>query len=225
MIEPYYDDGLVRIYNADCREILPRLRAEDFAVMVTDPPYGMAYKSNGGGTTKKDAVGWWFGEEIDGDEDTRLRDEILTWWGEDRPALVFGTWKVQRPANVRAQLIYDKGGATGMGDLTIPWKPSHEEIYVIGKGFVGSRDCGSVLQGRVQAMAKNGREHPTEKDPRTIRLLLEKCPLGPVLDPCMGVGTTLRAAKDLHRPAVGIEINERYCEAAVRRLGQEVLAA
>jgi DNA modification methylase len=224
-MKPYYQDDFVTIYHGDCREILPQLDSLHFAALITDPPYGMAYKSNGGGTTKKDAVGWWFGEAVHGDEDTRLRDEILEWWGNAGPAFVFGTWKVERPASTRAVLIYDKGGATGMGDLSIPFKPSHEEIYVIGGPFAGTRDCGSVLQGRVQAMAKNGREHPTEKDPRTIRQLIAKTLPGAILDPCMGVGTTLRAAKDLGRPAVGIEIEERYCEAAARRCAQDVLGA
>jgi DNA modification methylase len=214
--EPFYQDDQAVIFNADCREILPLLNPLDYATLVTDPPYGMAYESNWPGTLPR---------SIDGDHDTELRDSVLAWWGSGRAALVFGTWKVDRPPSVVAQLIYDKGGATGMGDLSIPWKPSHEEIYVLGRGWIGTRDCGSVLQGRVQAMAANGREHPHEKDPRTLRQLIEKCPPGVILDPFMGVGTTLRGAKDAGRRAVGIEINSRYCEAAVRRLGQEVLAA
>ena len=111
-----------------------------------------------------------------------------------------------------------------MGDLSLPWKPSHEEIYVLGGPWDGRRDCGSVLQGRVQAMAKCGRRHPHEKDVATLRLLIDKCVAGVVLDPFMGSGTTLRAAKDLGRKAIGIEIEERYCEIAAKRLAQEVLA-
>lgn len=212
-MRPYYDDGQVTIYHGDCREILPTLEPCDFAGLVMDPPYGIDYRSN------------WYGalpRSIAGDGDTILRDSILEWWGNG-PAFVFGTWKIAKPAGTRAQLIYDKGGATGMGDLSIPFKPSHEEIYVLGYGFVGNRDCGSVLQGRVQAMAANGREHPHEKDHRPIRQLVSKLPLGVVLDPCMGVGSTLRAAKDLNRRAIGIELEERYCEAAARKLGQSVM--
>lgn len=212
--EPYYDDGMVRIFHADCVVLLPLLDPSHFSVMVTDPPYGMAYQSNWFGTLQRN---------VEGDEDTHLRDAAVAWWG-DRPALVFGTWRQPRPACTRAVLIYDKGGATGMGDLSIPWKPSHEEIYVLGREWAGSRDCGSVVQGRVQAMAKNGRVHPTQKDDRTIEGLLSKCIPGPVLDPFMGSGSTLVAAKRLGRRAVGIELDERYCEVAARRLAQGSLA-
>lgn len=217
-MKPYYEDDLITIHHGDCREILSGVDRASLAALVTDPPYGIGYKSNGGGTTKDNAVGWWFGDAIEGDETTSPRDQILEWWG-DGPALVFGSWKAERPRGTRAVLIYDKGGATGMGDLSIPWKPSHEEIYVIGHGFDGSRDCGSVLQGRVQAMAKNGRLHPTEKDVRTMADLIRKCPPGVILDPFMGSGSTLVAAKQLGRPAIGIEVSERYCAIAAERCG------
>lgn len=220
-VDPFYADDLVTIIQGDCRQILRSIDPESFAALVTDPPYGIGYKSNGGGTTKDNAVGWWFGDAIEGDENTAPRDQVLAWWG-DRPALVFGSWKAPRPAGTRAVLIYDKGGATGMGDLSIPWKPSHEEIYVIGRGFVGSRDSGSVLQGRVQAMAKNGRLHPTEKDVRTLAALIAKCPPGAILDPFMGSGSTLVAAKSLGRHVLGIEAVGRYCEIAAERVGGPV---
>lgn len=209
-MKPYYDHAGITIYHGDCREILPHVTAD---VLVTDPPYGIGYKSG------------WFGvlpREIAGDANASLRDWVLAWWG-DRPALVFGTWRVAKPQNTRAVLIYDKGGALGMGDLSIPWKPSHEEIYVLGHGFVGSRDSGSVLQGRTQATAYAGRTHPHEKDYRTLQALLLKCPDGIALDPFAGSGATLVAAKNVGRRAIGIEIEERYCEIAAKRLSQEVL--
>jgi len=222
-VKPYYDHAGITIYNADFRDILPSLNPLDFSALVVDPPYGIGYKSNGGGTQKADHTAWWFGKKIEGDKDTRYRDEILTWWG-DGPAFVFGSWKVQRPVATRTVLIYDKGGASGMGDLSIPFKPSHEEIYVLGKGFVGNRDCGSVLQGRIQCTASRGRLHTTEKDWRTMRVLLGKVLLGAVIDPCIGVGPVLVAAKETHRKAIGIEIEERYCEIAAKRLAQEMLS-
>ena len=76
----------------------------------------------------------------------------------------------------------------------------------------------------VQSMARNGRVHPHEKPVELMRALLAKCPPGIILDPFMGSGTTLRAAADLGRKAIGIEIEERYCEIAAKRLAQGVLA-
>lgn len=115
-------------------------------------------------------------------------------------------------------LIWDKGGALGMGDLSIPWKPDHEEIYVLGKGFVGTRDSGSVLRHPpVQSMAKNGRVHPTEKPVSLMVDLCRKVP-GTVLDPFMGSGTTGVACVKLGRKFIGIEIDEGYFDIAVERI-------
>ena len=106
----------------------------------------------------------------------------------------------------------------------LPWGPSHEEIYVIGKGFMGHRD-GSVL--RVQAYSSGDADrpdHPTPKPPALMVKLLEKCPPEWVIcDPFMGSGATLVAAKQLGRRCIGIEISDEYCEMARWRCGQEVL--
>jgi DNA modification methylase len=139
-------------------------------------------------------------------------------WGE-RPAIVFGRWSVNRPNSVRQVLIWDKGEWPGMGDLSLPWGPSHEEIYILGKGWNGRR-MGTVL--RRDRIGGNG-DHPTEKPVSVLMKLLERCPGGTVVDPFMGVGTTLQAAKNLQKTAIGIEIEERYCEIAAKRLSQKVL--
>jgi len=134
---------------------------------------------------------------------------------------VFGTWKAPKPQGTRATLTWEKGDHTGMGDLALPWKPNTEEIYVLGTGFIGPRTT-SVL--RINAASPNFgiRHHPTEKPVELMTTLLQKCPLGVVVDPFMGSGSTLRAAKDLGCRSIGIEFEERYCEIAAKRLAQEV---
>jgi DNA modification methylase len=114
---------------------------------------------------------------------------------------------------------------TGCGDVDrrLPWKPDHEEIYVLGDPalFVGRRDCGSVIYcPPVQSMAKNGRQHPNEKPVALLCRLLEKLPAGTVIDPFMGSGSTLVAASRLGRPSIGIESDPVYFERACKRIEQ-----
>src|SRR5205085_153167 len=99
---------------------------------------------------------------IEGDRDTTARDTALTMWG-DKPALIFGTWRIPRPAATRQVLIWDTKGALGMGAMDLPWKPGHQEIYVLGKGFVGHRGNDVLRCAPVQSLGYNGRSHPHEK--------------------------------------------------------------
>lgn len=205
-MKPYYQDDLITLYNADCREVEEWLTAD---VLVTDPPYGMAYKSG------------WQDREIAGDKDTGVRDAALELWG-DKPALVFGRWDCPHPVKARMCLTWDKGDWPGMGDLQLPWGPSTEEIYVLGIGFVGEKRAGSILHG--DRMTGNT-SHPNQKPVGLMRRLLSNCPQGVVADPFAGSGSTLRAAKDAGRQAIGVELDEAYCEVIVKRLAQESLFA
>ena len=215
-MKPYFErDGIV-IYHGDCREVLPMVEAD---VIVTDPPYGVAHFSNRSAHMYGEMAQ--YRNRIDGDETTEARDWVLAWAG-DRPCIVFGTWKMPRPAGTRAVLIWDKGEACGMGDTSLPWKPSHEEIYIIGSGFLGHRG-GGVLRAYVPPRVAMGRLHPTEKPVSLLSQLIQKCPAGTIVDPFMGSGSTLVAAHSLGRRAIGIELEERYCEIATRRLQQAVL--
>jgi DNA modification methylase len=210
-VTPYYSDDLVTIYHGDCREWMP-----DADVLVTDPPYGIDYASNRGGKFLRSTV--------ENDRTTAARDEVLDRWSG--PALVFGSWKHPRPPRTRHVLVWEKGDHVGMGDLSLPWRPNVEEIYVLGSGFVGYRGT-SVLRHLAPSpnfTLPQFRHHPTEK-PYTLMVdLIAKCdPVWTVLDPFMGSGTTLVAAKLLDRRAIGIEIEERYCEIAAKRCSQDVL--
>ncbi len=211
---PYYQDDAVTIYHGDCREWMP-----DADVLVTDPPYGIAYSSG--------QVGRFRDTTIANDDSTEARDEILAQWRG--PAAVFGSWKQSKPIGTCAVLTWDKGEGVGMGDLALPWRPNTEEIYIIGSGWRGHRGSSVLRDTSVVSWTGNGRGprrlHPNEKPIPLLRQIIAKAPDHPVVvDPFMGSGTTLRAAKDLGRKAVGIEIEERYCEIAARRCAQEVLA-
>ena len=121
-------------------------------------------------------------------------------------------------------LVWDTKGALGMGDLSLPWKPSHQEIYVLGSGFAGHRDSDVLSCAPIQSMAVNGRLHPHEKPVALMSELVRKCPPPSwIIDPFAGVGSTLVAAKQLGRAALGVELDEAYCEIAAKRLAQGVL--
>ncbi len=109
-----------------------------------------------------------------------------------------------------------------MGDLALPWGPSTEDIYVIGDGFVGRRR-GQILRDPKRPSGEKAL-HPNEKPIGLMEMLVRACPDGVIVDPFCGSGSTLVAAKNLGRRAIGIELEERYCEIAARRLGQGVLA-
>lgn len=211
-MKPYYADESVTLYCGDCREITEWLSAH---VLVTDPPYGIAYESN----SNRDKRNAKIGRAVTQDDSTVSRDDVLALWG-DKPAIAFGRWDAPRPALVRARLVWDKGNSIGMGDLSMPWGRSDEEIYVLGRGFEGKRS-GSVI--RVQMLMSGDAERPDHPTPKPIGLmerLIEKCPPGIIADPFAGSGSTLIAARNLGRKAIGVEIEERYCEIAARRLQQ-----
>lgn len=204
----------VTLYLGDCREILPTLGRVDG--VCSDPPFGIDYRSG----YRTDAL--WAGDHIRNDADVSARDAALAACG-DVPMIIFGSWKATRPAGTRMVLTWDKGPALGMGALDLPWKPSSEEIYVIGKGFVGARDEGAVIYcPPVQSMAKNGRQHPNEKPVALLERLLRKLPNGLIADPFMGSGSAGVACVRLSRRFVGIEIEPRYFDIACRRIADEL---
>ena len=209
--KPYFEKDGITIYHGDCQKILPLVSAD---VLVTDPPYGISHKSNRPGAPRR-------GKQIENDESTSLRDWCLEFWGE-RPSVVFGTVKASFPKTYRGVLIWDKGGHVGMGDLSFPWKQNWEMIFVSGGGFEGRRGTGVLHFNAIPPWAGEIK-HPHEKPIALMRELVHKCPKGTVVDPFMGSGTTLDACRDDGRKAIGIELEERYCEIAAKRLAQGVL--
>ena len=217
MSDPYYKDDLVTLFHGDCLEVAEWLDAD---VLVTDPPYGVDWKS--GGTT-------WYGKgnqvvkqeitKVAGDADAGIRDLALGAWG-DRPGVVFGSWRVDRPQNVRHRLIWHKMGRNP-GPLNAPWFSADEEIYIIGSGFVGKphQSVYPTTENRALEPSKTG--HPTPKPIGLMETLISKCPPGVIADPFAGSGSTLIAARNLGRPSIGVELEERYCELIAKRLSQQ----
>jgi DNA modification methylase len=206
MPKPYFQNDLVTLYHGDCLEITDWLEAD---VLVTDPPYGMSYDSN--------RVKGRESRSIKNDATVEVRDNALGLWGT-KPALVFGTWRVQRPANTKNLLIWSKGDDPGMGDLSMPWGLSHEEIYVLGSGFTGKRES-SVIKVNKPPVA-NRPDHPTPKPTGLMEKLIAKT-TGTIADPFAGSGATLLAARNLGRKVIGVELEEKYCELIANRLSQE----
>lgn len=212
----YYQDDFVTLYHGDCLSEHDEWRSAD--VLVTDPPYGMAYESNMQ-RNKKIAKQ---GRPVANDKTTDVRDAVLSAWG-DKPSISFGRWDIERPSRTHTRLIWDKGNTVGMGDLSIPWGRSEEEIYIAGKGFTGKRE-GNVLRAQMLMSGDANRpDHPTPKPIGLMELLVGKCPPGTIADPFAGSGATLVAAKNLRRQAVGVELEERYCEIIAKRCAQDVL--
>lgn len=229
---PYYTspDGGIVLYHGDCRDILPTLPKDSADVLVTDPPYGMKWQSNRRTATAQFAMLEGDGGEIDVPALLALALKLLR---RGRHAYIFGKFDVSG-LNLASpiELVWDKEGV-GLGDLTSPWGVSHETIIFAtheisaanrekGFGKLAARlRKGSVL--RVPRL-RSGQvsRHPTEKPVLLLRQLIESSSVigETVLDPFAGSGSTLEAALLEGRRAIGIEIDENYCEVATRRLRQ-----
>jgi site-specific DNA-methyltransferase (adenine-specific) len=201
--EPYYDQDGITIYNADCRKVLPWL--EPFDLLLTDPPYGLGDRLTGGN-------GEWqkhFETAPDWDQLTSpnwLVDQCLD---IAKQAIIWGGNYYTLPA-VRCWLAWDKMQEHTSGHFEMAWSNMDKPTR-------------TFRMSRVEAHSK-GKQHPTQKPLALMRWCLSLVPdAETVLDPFMGSGTTLLAAKLEGRKAVGIEINESYCEAAANRLAQGVL--
>jgi site-specific DNA-methyltransferase (adenine-specific) len=210
-VTPYYQDDLVTIYHADCR--LMDLTALGADVLVTDPPYGMAYQHGfrkGGVAMGNDGV------TITGDDEPFDPAQLLAL---GLPTVLFGAnhYADRLPAS-RGWLIWDKrdgDSPTDQSDAELAWT----NVLTVARLF-SARWRGAMRQGREQ---QEGRQHINQKPIALMAWVLRFVPSGTVLDPYAGSGSTLVAAKDAGRRAIGIEIEERYCEIAANRCRQEFL--
>jgi site-specific DNA-methyltransferase (adenine-specific) len=208
---PYYQDDLVTIYHGDCREWMP-----EADVIVTDPPYGIGWSRGINNARRSKAhIG------IVNDEDTSARDAVLaTFRG---PAIVFGSFYAPFPSGVRQVLVWHKPADSGLVGSITGYRRDAEPIFLVGPWPVRTVEWSSVLRttaGQAFTAAETG--HPHTKPVALMEWLVSRT-TGIILDPFMGSGTTLVAAKSLGRKSIGIEIEERYCEIAAQRCSQEVL--
>jgi site-specific DNA-methyltransferase (adenine-specific) len=222
-VTPYYADELVTLYLGDCREVTEWLAAD---VLVTDPPYGRGWKQGDTCTAR----GWVSDRRdgIAGDDDATLRDTALMMWGA-RCAVAFGDPLMPRPPGVKQVLPYlkppDAGGRGAVGGF----RRDFEDVYLIGPWSTGLGGRSSLLRSNARMTGGPGgtafrHGHPHAKPVDVMETLIAACPDGTVADPFAGSGSTLVAARNLGRKAIGIEVHEPYAEAAARRLSQCVLA-
>ena len=144
-------------------------------MLICDPPYGIEYKA----TCRAPSPG-----PFRATRTPALRDLILEQWG-DRPALVFGTWRIPRPTGTHTRLNSWGYEALSGWATCRSLEPSDQEIYVLGHGFSGPRTSNVISCAPVQSMAKNGRLHPHEKPVALLAAddLYGKRPPGVIADP------------------------------------------
>lgn len=215
-MKPYYENKLVTLYHGDALEVLEWLNAD---AMVTDPPYGIKWTPQKGSATKAGKPNTLYKiDPINGDNSLEARNKVLELWG-NKPAIIFGSWKAERPKNTNHRLIWHKAGMPS-GPLNAAFMTNDEEIYVLGKGFKkSSPPLRSVIrtdEHRPSQVRDIG--HPTPKPIDLMEKLVDRCPGEVIADPFAGSGSTLIAAQNLNRKAIGVELEEKFCEIAATRL-------
>ena len=248
---PYYADDAVTIYNADCREIVPLLPLVD--LVITSPPYNVNVSPGGNGSgfytpSRGGRAGTkWAGFRGYGTHDDALPHEIYVAWQQEILTLL---WNRLSPTgaifyNHKPRIVFKKlwtplelnpglplrqivtwhpgpGIATGLTHFC----PSYEWILVFAKEDWRLADYKWSAIGDCWHIAgERNVEHPAPFPlGLATRIVAANRGDGPVLDPFMGSGTTLRAAKNFDVKAIGIEVNEAYCEIAEKRMSQSVMA-
>jgi site-specific DNA-methyltransferase (adenine-specific) len=221
-VKPYYERAGITIYHGDCREILPHVTAD---VVVTDPPYGVEFSgkkakfSDGsvrlrpGGYSIPDTP-----EYIVSVVAPALRQCIERF---GRAVVTPGTRSLWLYPPADDVGCWFSAAGTGIGRWGFTCM---QPILYYGKDPHLPSGASANSIGQVYPNSSNEFDHPCAKPMPLVAWLVRKAssPGETVIDPFMGSGTTLRAAKDLGRKAIGIEIEERYCEIAAKRLAQDV---
>ena len=222
-MKPYWEDKSsgITIYCGDCRTVMPTLSKAE--MMFTDPPYGVEYT---GGTKKQSA--------LKGDETTDLYRDFLPiartvvdgpcymWFAGTQSYDVYSAVH-ESNYDIHSLILWVKNCAQ-MGNVGAHYKQKHEPCLYFKPHGSTLRWCGPNNEVTVWCVSREAQNlwHPTQKPVALAYRALKNHSAESVIDPFMGGGSTLVAAKMLHRRAVGIEINEQYCAATVRRLNQSM---
>jgi len=208
-LKPYFDEDDITIYCGDCREVLPELESVDLVML--DPPYGIGVYKNGtmgGGVLAKqsryDATEW-DNKTINNDDLLKILayGEFSCCWG--------GNYYLISPSS--CWLVWDKEtGLNFFADCELAWTNYPGAVR--------------LKKHHWQGMIRKDNEprfHPTQKPLDVIKWAIQLSPkYGTIIDPMCGSGTTLVAAKELGRKAIGIEIEEKYCEISAERVRKAI---
>lgn len=227
----YYEDELVTIYHGDCRGF-----ESGASVVLTDPPYNVGYVYNEhNDRMDEDAYLDWLRRCLE-DAVGETARTLMWFWQGIRVARGEASQVLPRSFRMHHLASWFKrefaGDLSKGGHPAYAWEPivwavrgEDKKVPYFGRrcGHEG-RDC--LVEGTSSRHNKLAKGHPCPKTESVVKTVLswvaEQGDL--VYDPFVGSGTTLRAAKDLGIRAVGVEIDEAYCEIAARRMGQGVLA-
>lgn len=232
---PYYDHAGITIYHGDCRDVLPLLK--DISLVVTSPPYNLG-RPSGAYANMRHGYGSHSDDLEDLDYVSWQQDMLTLCWAalaEDgaifynhKPLIREGqallpTRLIPQVAILRQIIVWNRRG--GFNWSPHFFCPSHEWILLLAKPAFRllSRGIHSLYDVWDIAIDTDQNGHPCAFPEALPATVFSATHPGTVLDPFMGSGTTLRAAKNAGRSAIGIEIDERYCEIAARRLAQDVL--
>ena len=230
-VKPYYEDSAVTIYHGDCLEVLPSLPKAD--LIFTSPPYNKGLKYNAY-VDKRDDFEEWIGNVLDvcfnaAASPSRayfvVAEQMLFWMRHlaERSGWTYGqllTW-------CKTNLVGGSGSR-----ITGDWNALSEWILLFRKGKRGpmlADDEGNTFNWFLEACPQSTfsgdrfREHVAQMPLKLALRIIRRTPGELIVDPFLGSGTTVLAAKRLHRRAIGIDIDESACEIAARRLSQEML--
>lgn len=217
---PYYEDETCVLYCGDCREIAPSLV---FHAVITDPPYGIGYVSTHNSSHLTGKWARWARDDnfagIAGDDQPF---DPSPWLGPWPTALCGANYFADKLPPTSCWVVWDKRDGISpnhQADCELVWTNFRKPSRIYRHLWSG------LLRAGRENVARTGKLHPHQKPEGLMEFLLLYGEVeGIVLDPFAGSGSTLVAAKRLGRKAIGIELDEQYCEVIVRRLAQGALS-